>query len=95
MNITHLHDSAAALSVKSLFKTDTCQARSIFIKKGEELKEHISPVTALLVCTKGKVFYSEVTGLEKELSQNDYLEIPLQVRHKLKGLEDAELLLFS
>lgn len=95
MNISNLHDADIGLSVKSVFKTDTCQARSIKINKGEELKEHISPVTALLVCVSGKVLYSEHTGLVKELSHNDYVEIPLQVRHKLEGIENAELLLFS
>jgi quercetin dioxygenase-like cupin family protein len=95
MNLETLHPAEEKTSIKTFFKTEEGSVISISIKKGEEMKEHITKSVALLTCVIGKINYEEHTGRKETLSPGDYLVIPLMVSHKFFAEEDSQLLLIK
>ncbi len=95
MNIKDLHTQDKAVSAISLFKGENGNATAIFILKGEQLKEHITKIPALLVCLKGKVIFENEKGKKETLSPGDYIAIDPMVKHWVDALTDSHLILFK
>ena len=93
MNLKELHEKTKSVSAKPLFKTTVGNALSLQILKGEELKEHITIIPALLICVHGLAQYSSADGVEIRLEPGDMVHIPADVKHKVSSLEDSQLVL--
>ena len=90
--IKYIENTDKAVAAKNILR-DKGTATLLKIKKDGELKEHQSATNALLILLSGQAVYTEG---EKEvpLSQYlDYVHIPAKMTHKVKGVEDALLLL--
>jgi len=95
MNLEKIHTSDKNVSAISVFKTDNGTTISIQIKQGEQLKEHITKVSALLVCLNGKALFENEQGLKENLSAGDYIEIEPMVKHWINAIDESNFLLIK
>ena len=93
MNISDVHVNGRPLSAVAIFKSETHNVIALQMEAGQVMKEHITPVTACLICVSGEVEYMEQEGCELRLAKGDYVEIPANLKHKLNAIEDSELIL--
>jgi len=95
MNIKDLHTEDKAVSAFSLFKSENGNATSIRILKDQKLKEHITPIPALLVCMEGNVIFENENGWREELLPGDYTLIKPMVKHWVTAIHDSQLILIK
>lgn len=95
MNIKDLHQNTKAVSTSSIFKTTEGNVMSIQILAGEQLKEHISRVPALLLCITGETIFENEHGLKLTLTTGDYVHIEPQIKHWLNALSTSNLMLIK
>lgn len=95
MNLTTFHNSEKPLSAKQLFNCSEGKVVAIHLKKGGELKEHITKVPALLVCVLGEIVYEDEKGLKTTLKSGGYYEIEPMVKHWLIANADSEAILMK
>ena len=69
------------------------EVRGKRIKKNKQLKEHLTPIPALLVCIAGKAEFNNVKEERQTLLPGDYVHIEPNVMHWVDGLEDSQLIL--
>lgn len=68
---------------------------SLHIKKNGMLKEHITPVPALLIAITGTALFENEFGFSREINSGDFIEIEPNVKHWLNGIEECELILIK
>ena len=95
MNIKDLHTDTKSVSTASLFKTVESTVTSIQILAGEQLKEHITKVPALLICLGGKVIFRNENGIELPLFSGDYIIIEPMVKHWIEAELTTQLVLMK
>jgi quercetin dioxygenase-like cupin family protein len=95
MNIQDLHQNTKAVSTSSIFKTAEGSVMSIRILEGEQLKEHISRVPALLLCITGETVFENEHGLKLTLTNGDYVHIEPQITHWLNAISTSSLILIK
>jgi quercetin dioxygenase-like cupin family protein len=95
MNITDLLPHEKAVSTAMLLKTEQASATAIQILQGEQLKEHITKVHALLICIIGKVVFENEKGGKETLQPGDYINIDPMVKHWVNAIKDSQLILFK
>ena len=93
MKVNELHDSLKPVSALAMFSGDEGKVISIQILKNEILKEHITKVSALLMCITGEVVYEDEDGEKVTLNTGDYFNIQPMVKHWVVASEDAQLIL--
>lgn len=93
MNLKELHESSKTVSAKPLFHCTDENALSLQILKGEELKEHITKKPALLLCIEGSAMFSSINGVEIQIGPGEMVNIAANLKHKVQGLEDSQLIL--
>lgn len=95
MNISEnliLQDNApAALQIKNSLKQ---QVTAIGLKQGQILKKHITSTPALLILLMGRIAF-DMNEHINELQAMDTFEIPADVPHELKGMEESVFLLIK
>jgi quercetin dioxygenase-like cupin family protein len=94
MNIKDIHTKDKAVSATQLFKGEGISL-SIQILGGEQLKEHITKLPALLLCVTGKATYGDESGIEIELSPGDIFEIKPMVKHWVNAHETSQFVLMK
>ena len=95
MNISEQHDSGKEISAKVLFKTSEGNVTSLQILENALLKEHITKVSALLVCVSGEAVFENEKGLNQTLFSGDFIHIEPFVKHWVKGVTNSQLLLLK
>ena len=95
MNIQSLHNNDKAVSAKALFSGSEAKLMALQILKGKQLKEHTTPVPALLVCVSGEVIFGNEKGISENLKPGDYIHIEPDVKHWVDAVVDSQLLLFK
>jgi quercetin dioxygenase-like cupin family protein len=95
MNIKDLHVNEKGVSAISLFNSERGKATALQILEGEILKEHISPIPALLICVTGKVVFQNEKGIKEILSPGDYIPIESNVKHWVEGITVSQLILIK
>ena len=81
---------------RPLFKAQNGRLTAIHLLKGEVIKEHKSPVPAMLLVLEGVVVYKQlVDGLEHQLSATEYTEIPPDMIHQVTAEADAYCILIQ
>lgn len=94
MNLQDLHTEGKAVQTNVLFEP-TQNVISIQIAKGEQLKEHITKIPALLVCVFGEAFFSDENAQKISLKSGDYVKIEPNVKHKIDAIEESNFLLIK
>lgn len=95
MNLTELHNDSTGVQTKMIFPATDGKVISLQILKGNELKEHVSKVAALLVCVSGNAIYQDENGLKVTLLSGDFVRIEPNVKHWVNGIETTNLLLIK
>lgn len=81
---------------RPLFKAQNGRLTAIRLLKGEIIKEHKSPVPAMLLVLEGAVIYKQlVDGLEHPLSAKEYTEIPPYLIPQVTAETDAYCILIQ
>ena len=94
MNLKNLHPENKAVQTSILFEPKE-KVISLQIAKGEQLKEHITKVPALLVCVSGNAVFDNEKGEKTELQSGDYVLIEENVKHWVDAFEDSNFLLIK
>ena len=95
MNLKNIHLEEKAVQTNILFSTTEGKVISMQIAKGEQLKEHITKVQALLVCVIGNAIFSDENGLEINLKSGDFVKIEENVKHKVDAIVESNFLLIK
>jgi quercetin dioxygenase-like cupin family protein len=95
MNVKNLHTEDKAVSAKPVIKSENTQVIAIQIKAGEQLKEHISKVPALLLAISGEANYTDEQGVSVLLKSGDYVNIEPLVKHAVNGITECQLVLIK
>ena len=93
MNIQELHSEHKPVSTVPLFNNKEGNVIALQIMKDEQLKAHMTPVPALLLCISGNVVFENELGIKEKLSPGDYINIAADVKHWVNGIEDSQLVL--
>ena len=95
MNLTELFTDDKPVQAKKLFSTTEGNVNSLRILAGNQLKEHITKVPALLVCITGEVVFENEKGEVSPLKSGDYVNIEPMVKHWVDAQQDSHLLLIK
>jgi quercetin dioxygenase-like cupin family protein len=95
MNLTELFTDDKPVQSKKMFSTTEGNVNSLRILAGNQLKEHITKVPALLVCVTGEVVFNTEKGVINPLKSGDYVEIEPMVKHWVDAQQDSYLLLIK
>jgi quercetin dioxygenase-like cupin family protein len=95
MNIKELHTISTAVQNNVMFTTTEGKVISLQILKGGELKEHITKTPALLICISGNAIYEDEKGVTVILFSGDFVKIESNVKHRVNGVENTNLLLIK
>ena len=95
MNISEnlvLQDNApVALQIKNSLKQ---QITAIGLKQGQILKKHITTSPTILILLKGKLAFNMNDHIT-EIQVMDTFDIPADIPHEVKGLEESIFLLIK
>ena len=95
MNVKDFHQVKKAISTASLFKTGNGTVTSIQILAGEQLKEHLTKVPALLLCLTGEAVFENEKGIKQVLTSGDYVKIEPQIKHWINAKSTSSLILIK
>lgn len=95
MNIKDIFTKEKSVSTEVLFRSEKNSATVIQILEGEQLKEHLSKVPALLICVIGKVVFENEKGMKETLQTGDYVRIEPMIKHWANALTTSQLILFK
>jgi quercetin dioxygenase-like cupin family protein len=94
MNLRNLHTDDKSVQTQLLFQAEGGKVISLQIASGEQLKEHISNVPAILICVSGKAVYKEKSG-DIILEAGEYVMIAKEVKHEVNAITDSNFLLIK
>ena len=95
MKVIDNHTQDKGVSTFPLFKGSGEVATSLYIKKGHELKEHVSKAPAILICIEGSCVFESEEGVKEPLTNGAYVHIPANIKHKVTANENSTLLLLK
>lgn len=95
MNLKDLHTEKKELQTKLFFTATDGKVVSIQLEAHGELKEHTTKVPARLICISGEVVYEDEHGYSALLRQGDFVEIPIDVKHRLVAKDFSNLILIK
>ena len=95
MNLKDSHTENKAVQTKMLFSAAEGKVISLQIASGEQLKEHLSKVPALLVCVSGNAVYKDEKESVINLKSGDFVNIEPDVKHRIDALEESNFLLIK
>lgn len=95
MNLKNLHTEDKAVQTNVLFSAEEGKVISLQIAAGEQLKEHITKVPALLVCVIGDAVFHDEKGKSVELKSGVYVTIESNVKHWVDAKEKSNFILIK
>ena len=95
MNLKQLHPDTKGVQTNMMFPAKEGKVISLQILKDNQLKEHTTPVPALLVCVNGDVVFEDEKGQSISLLSGDYVKIEPNVKHWINAKIDSNLLLIK
>jgi quercetin dioxygenase-like cupin family protein len=95
MNIKDLLPQEKAVSTAVIFKSEKNVVTVIQILQGEQLKDHVSKVPALLICIFGEVVFENEKGVKETLLSGDYVKIDPMIKHRVDAITNSQLILFK
>lgn len=75
-------------AVLSIISSEKLNLKAIGLKKGQILSKHKSGLKSLLTVLEGKIAFV-INGETFELNQFDTYEIPVNVEHEIRGIEQS------
>lgn len=94
MNLKNVHTEQKVVQTAVLFEP-TEKVIAMQIAKGEQLKEHLTKVPALLVCVLGKANFNDENGQQISLLSGDFIKIEPNVKHWVDAIEESNFLLIK
>lgn len=94
-NLNELHQNTDAVHTHMMFPATGGKVISLSIRQNSQLKEHTTPIPALLVCVEGEVVFQDEKGNSVTLKPSDYVNIEPDVKHWVNGIKDSHLLLIK
>jgi quercetin dioxygenase-like cupin family protein len=94
MNISQFHDNDKEVSSKLIFSGEG-KVITLRLKEGALLKEHITPVPAILFAMNGNSVFENELGFKRELSKGDLIEIEPNVKHWVKAITESTFILIK
>lgn len=94
MNLKDLHTEDKDVQTKLLLNAEEGKVISLQIASGEQLKEHVSNVPAILICISGKAIYKEKSG-DVTLKSGEYVMIAKDVKHEVNAIIDSNFILIK
>lgn len=95
MNIKSIHTEQKLVSAKKVFVTSEGHVTALQIKASGILKEHITTVPALLICINGNAVFKNEKGVSENLLSGDMVSIEPNVKHRVEGIQDTQLVLIK
>jgi quercetin dioxygenase-like cupin family protein len=95
MNLKDLHTENKLVPTQLMFLAEEGKVISMQIESGEQVKEHITKVPALLVCISGDAVFQDENGNTIELKSGDYVNIKPNLKHWVDANEDSNLLIIK
>ncbi len=92
MNLRDLFTDDKPVQTKKVF-TATESVIAIQIKAGGQLKEHVTPVAAFLVCVIGEVIFENEKAVKETLLPGNYIPIEAGIKHWVIAKKDSTLVL--
>lgn len=92
-NLKELHTEQKAVQTKVIFTAEDGKVVSLKIAKGEELKDHVSNLSALFLCVTGDATYKDENGKSIRLKAGDYMFIEKDVMHRVTAKKDSNFIL--
>lgn len=93
--LSALHLENKDVQTKMFFPANDSKVVSLQIQKDKQLKEHITPIPALLVCVKGEVVFEDENGVSLKLESGDFVKIQPNIKHWVNAKIDSNLLLIK
>lgn len=94
MNLSGYHSEEKAVSSKLIFNGEG-KVISLHIKEGEQLKEHVTPVPAFLICVSGKAVFENEFGFSRKIYTGETIQIEPNVKHWINATTDCDLVLIK
>jgi len=95
MNLKKLHSEDKPVQTQSIFLTTEGKVISLQIAAGEQLKEHLTKVPALLVCVTGEAVFHDEKDKSIELKSGDYVNIEANVKHWIDAKKESNFILIK
>lgn len=94
-NLNELHQNMDAVHTHMMFPATGGKVISLSIPQNMQLKEHTTPIPALLVCIEGEVVFEDEKGNSVTLKPGDYVNIEPDIKHWVNGIKNSQLLLIK
>lgn len=94
MNLAGYHSEEKAVSSKLIFSGEG-KVSALHIKAGEQLKEHITPIPAYLICVTGKAVFENEFGFSKQMYNGETIHIEPNVKHWINAVTDCDFVLIK
>lgn len=94
-NLHELHQNIDAVHTHIMFPATEGKVISLSIPQKTQLKEHTTPIPALLICVEGEVVFEDEEKNSITLKPGDYVNIEPDIKHRVNGIKDSQLLLFK
>lgn len=94
MNLAGYHSEEKSVSSKLIFSGEG-KVMALHIKSGEQLKEHITPIPAYLICVSGKAVFENEFGFSKQMYNGETIHIEPNVKHWINATTDCDFVLIK
>ncbi len=92
-NLKDLHkEDERGVQAKKIFEPSQALL-SLQILSGNQMKEHLTPTPAFLICVEGEIEYHDEKGFSQTMKSGDFYAIPPNVKHWLDAKKDSNLIL--
>jgi quercetin dioxygenase-like cupin family protein len=95
MNLKNLHTENKAVQTNVIFTSIEGKVISLQIAAGEQLKEHITKIPALLICVSGKAVFYDENDNSINLESGEYVYIEADVKHWVDAIEESNFILIK
>lgn len=92
VDVRPLGSALASAQTKTLFRADQVELIRLVVPAGKEIEEHRAKGEIVVHCLEGRVAFTAF-GKTQNLEGGKLLYLPTGEAHKVKGIEDASLLL--
>lgn len=90
ININEANDFSSKVSIKPILETPATKEISIFMSKGQSMKEHKSPFPIIIHITEGSIDFG-VNGERHQLKAGDILTLKGHIPHDLIATENSKI----
>ena len=75
-------------AILSIINSEKLNLKAVGLKKGQIMSKHKAGLKSLLIVLEGKIEFA-IDGKKFELNELDTYEIPVNVEHEIRGMEQS------